>query len=213
MAVREEERQDQHDAHVRKFDARVRVPGKKALEKGRVAEAKADDEGKRTVHHRMVQDPAVSDAEYFHQRQSKSGPYVGKVAVAMNMVEYVGGLCRLSGTSETQIMAAAKYRMIYDRAQIGGARAIDYSAVKVDSSGPRDDLLAGKVADNLEAYKSAVRHIGMIASAMVERVICHDHPLTNRGMGARARARARDDLFAALDDLAVHFQLVTRKAA
>ncbi len=87
---------------------------------------------KRIVAHRLVQDPSMSDAQYWHERQTKSGPHVGKVYVATNMVELIGGLARLSGATEMHIMAAAKYRMAYDRAQIGGARAADYAAVKVD---------------------------------------------------------------------------------
>lgn len=168
---------------------------------------------KRVISHRLVQDPSMSDAEYWHQRQTKSGPLVGKVSVAMNMVEYVGGLARLEGASEMQIMAAAKYRMAYDRAQIGGARAVDYSAVKVDTSGPSGDPLAGRMADALEAYKQAVRCLGMLRSSTVERVICHDQSLTHRGMGSRARARAKQELFEALDDLAAHFKLTTKRAA
>lgn len=162
---------------------------------------------------RWIQDPAMSDAEYFHQRQSKSGPYVGKVAVLTNMVELVGGLARLKGASEMQVMAAARYRNAYDRAQIGGARAVDYAAVKVDTSGPGGDVLMGRHADYLEAYKNAVRCLGMLRSSFVERVIVHDQPLTHRGMGSRARERAKDELFSALDDLAEHFQLTSRRAA
>jgi hypothetical protein len=167
----------------------------------------------RIVQHRLVQDPSMTDAEYFHQRQIKSGPHVGKVTVAMSMVEYVGGLARLSGASEVQIMAAARYRMVFERAQIGGARAVDYAAVKVDTSGPRDDVLFGTVADALDNYKGAVRHLGMMRSSLVERIVCHDQSLTNRGMGARARARAKDELFEALDDVAVYFKLTTRRVA
>lgn len=165
------------------------------------------------VEFRMVPDPSMTDAEYFHQRQIKSGPNVGKVAVATNMLEYVGGLARLKGASEIQIMAAAKYRQAFDRAQIGGARAMDYAAVKVDTSGPIGDPLAGRVVDALEAYKQAVRCLGMVRSSLVERVICHDQSLTHRSMGARARARAKNDLFNALDELAEHFKLATKRAA
>lgn len=167
----------------------------------------------RIIEHRMIQDPAISDAEYWHQRQTKSGPYVGKTSAAMNMIEYIGGLARLKGASEMQIMAAAKYRMAFERAQIGGARAVDYAAVKVDTSGPGADPLAGRTAEALEQYKRAVRHLGMVRSNLVERVVCHDQSLTHRGMGARARARAKDDLFTALDELAVHFKLVMKRAA
>lgn len=161
----------------------------------------------------LVQDPYMTDAEYHHQRQVKSGPNVGKVSVVMNMVEYIGGLARLSGANEMQITAAAKYRMAYERAQIGGARAVDYAAVKVDTSGPGEDALAGRRVDALETYTDAVRHLGMVRSSIVERVVCHDQSLTSRGMGARARERAKRELFDALDDLAVHFQLATKRAA
>jgi hypothetical protein len=201
-----------HNAHVRARRAHV-VATKNALEFGRLAEGRAAAADHRSVEHRFVQDPAISDAEYFHQRQTKSGPYVGKVSVAANMIEYIGGLARLKGASEMQIMAAAKYRNAYDRAQIGGARAVDYTAVKVDTSGPREDMLQGHHVDALEAYKEAVRCLGMLRSSLIERVIVHDQPLTHRGMGARARAGAKDDLFSALDDLAVHFKLVTKRAA
>ncbi|UJW87903.1 DUF6456 domain-containing protein [Devosia sp. SL43] len=167
----------------------------------------------RVVQHDLVQDPYMTDAEYFHQRSIKSGPAVGKVSVSRNMVEYVGGLARLGGASEMHLMAAAKYRTAYERAQIGGARAVDYAAVKVDTSGPREDVLAGRTVDALEAYKDAVRCLGMMRSSVVERVICHDQSLTTRGMGSRARDRAKRELFAALDDLAVHFKLAMKRAA
>ena len=167
----------------------------------------------RVIEHRLMQDPSMSDAEYFHQRQEKSGPNVGKVYVQMNMVEMIGGLARLKGASEMQIMAAARYRNAFDRAQIGGARAVDYAAVKVDTSGPRGDIMDGNRVDALEAYKNAVRCLGMLRSSFVERVICHDQALTTRGMGARQRSIAKQELFACLDDLAVHFNLTMKKAA
>lgn len=202
----------QHDAHVRA--RRRHVVGEKVeAEQARVEQAKANADDKRMTSHRMVQDPSITDAEYFHQRQTKSGPNVGKVAAHVNMVEFIGGLARLSGASEMQIMAAAKYRNTYERAQIGGARAVDYAAVKVDTSGPRGDVLLGRQVDDLEAYKDAVRFLGLMDSALVERVVCHDHPLTTRGMGARARAKAKEDLFSILDDLAEHFKLTTKKRA
>lgn len=155
----------------------------------------------------------MTESEYWHQRQVKSGPNVGKVYVQMNMVEMIGGLARLKGASEMQIMAATKYRNAFDRAQIGGARAVDYAAVKVDTSGPRGDILDGNRVDALQAYKEAVRCLGMLRSLLVERVICHDQSLTTRGMGARARSAAKAELFACLDDLSVHFKLTMKQAA
>lgn len=167
----------------------------------------------RIIEHRLIQDPSMSDSEYFFQRQSKSGPLVGKVTAAFNMIEYIGGLARLKGASEMQIMAAAKFRMAFDRAQIGGARAVDYAAVKVDTSGPQGDPLAGGTVDALQQYKEAVRCLGMVRSSLVERVVCHDQSLTHRSMGATAKMKAKDELFTALDDLAVYFRLTTKRAA
>src|SRR5690554_3233713 len=120
------------------------------------------------IEHRLMQDPSMTDAEYFHQRQAKSGPNVGKVYVQMNMAELIGGLARLKGVSEMQIMAAAKYRNAYDRAQIGSARAVDYAAVKVDTSGPRGDVLDAGRVDALDDYARAVRCLGMMRSMIVE---------------------------------------------
>ncbi|MBJ6986925.1 hypothetical protein [Devosia sp. MC521] len=162
---------------------------------------------KRIIAARLIQDPSMSDAEYYHQRQIKSGPNVGKVMVQFNLVEYIGGLARLEGVSELQIMAAAKYRNAYERAQIGGARAVDYEAVKVDTSGPREDVLTLSVADALETYRRAAQFLGLTRSSHIERVVCHDQPLTSRGMGARERSRAKEELLATLEDLAAHFKL------
>lgn len=53
----------------------------------------------------------------------------------------------------------------------------------------------------------------MVASSLVERVVCHDMPLTSRGMKSWERQKAKEVLSAALDDLAVHFKLMTKKAA
>lgn len=204
----------QHDAHVRtRFDILAALELERVRRDLRRPPEPELDPARQVLDTRWIQDPAISDSEYFHQRQTKSGPYVGKVSAFTNMVEYIGGLARLKGASEMQIMAAAKYRNSYDRAQIGGAQAVDYAAVKVDTSGPREDALAGRHVDALEAYKDAVRCLGMIRSSFVERVIVHDQPLTTRGMGSRARDRAKTELFAALDDLAVHFKLAMKQAA
>lgn len=156
---------------------------------------------------RLVPDPAMTDAEYFHQRRTKTGPHVGKVGVAMNMLELIGGLARIKGVTEPQEAAAAKYRLLHDRAQIGGARAIDYAAVKVDTSGQAYGATAEIGEDARRQYKDAVRHLGMVRSSLVERVVVYDQSITMvAGKSSRARARGTRDLLDALDDLAVHFK-------
>lgn len=190
-------------------DRRDTIAAKKAAEQARKAKARVE----RVSTPRLIPDPSMSPAEYFHQRLVRSGPNVGKVVTMYNMREYVGGLANLKDASEMQIMAAAKYRNIYDRAQIGGARAMDYAAVKVDTSGPSGDGMRDATIDAVDEYQAATQFLGMVKSSVIERVIVHDQSLTFRGMAARARERAKVELFAALDDLAVHFKLITKRAA
>lgn len=159
---------------------------------------------------RLVQDPAITDAEYFHQRQTKSGPYVGKVGVTINMLELVGGLARIRDRTELQEAAAAKYRLLHERSQIGGARAVDYAAVKVDTSGPSDSASAEIGEDARRQYKDAVQYLGMTRSSLVERIVVYDQSVSAvAGKGARARMTATRDLLDALEDLAVHFKFAT----
>lgn len=162
----------------------------------------------------MVQDPSMTDAEYYHQRQMKPGPHVGKVAARVSMSSLIGGLARLHGVTDAQKMAAARYRSLYEGAQIGGARAVDYAAVKVDTSGPPPQLAIEHGEDARRKYSAAVRHLGMIRSSLVESVIVHDIPMVKiAGLSSRARARKTQELFDILDDLAVHFKLINRRAA
>lgn len=167
-------------------------------------------DGVRHVERRLVPDPMMSDAEYFEQRRTRSGPHVGKVSAEINMVELIGGLARIADRSEVQEAAAARFRLLHERAQLGGARAIDYTAVRVDTSGGGDAVEFGERARH--DYADAVRHLGLIRSSLVERVVVYDMSLRDiAGGGARARSRAKADLGDALDDLAVHFRLAPRR--
>lgn len=81
---------------------------------------------------------------------------------------------RIKGVTEPQEAAAAKYRLLHDRAQIGGARAIDHTAVRVDTSGQADVCIAEIGDDTGRQYKDAVRYLGMNRSSLVERIVVYD---------------------------------------
>lgn len=167
----------------------------------------------RIIGERWVPDPSMTDAEYYHHRRTKSGRNVGKVEARINMVELIGGLARIDHT-ETQEAAAARFRLVYERAQIGGARATDYAKTKVDTSGPVDDMVEAVGAGARVEYSAAVQYLGMIRSSLVERIVVHDLSISSvAGRGMRARRRVTVDLLSALDDLAVHFRLAGKKAA
>lgn len=161
---------------------------------------------------RWIQDPAISDAEYFHLRSTQSGPYVGKEFVPVNMLGLIGGLARIKDRSEVQVAAAAKYRLLHERAQLGGARSIDYAAVRVDTSGGGDVVEFGEAARR--DYADAVRYLGMLRSSLVERIVVHDMSLRDvAGQGGRGKAKAKQGLLSALDELAVHFKLAPKPRA
>lgn len=180
--------------------------GKRKKELGTM-DAMADD-GVRLVQWRLVPDPTMSDAEYFAQRQANDGPHVGKAHAQVNMIGLIGGLARIKGRTPAQEQAAAHYRLLHERAQIGGARAIDYAAVRVDTSGSPGGLVLEIGEEARGDYADAVRYLGMMRSSLVERIIVHDMSLRDvAGGGGRRVADARVRLLDALDALAVHFRL------
>ncbi|MBS1725041.1 MAG: hypothetical protein JSS66_19040 [Armatimonadetes bacterium] len=75
--------------------------------------------------------------------------------------------------------AAERFRMIYERAEIGGSRAIDYGKVKVDVSFRYRDIPDATVAavkELVEIRRSLRRHYDL-----VEKVAGHGYSLTELG--------------------------------
>ena len=162
----------------------------------------------------LVADPHLTDAEFYHQRQRSSDPYVGLAAAAMNQRGRLGGFAAFKNRTTAQDEAAARFRRMFDRAHRGGVQAIDYRNNKVDSSPFMANAYAGQtgILDAADDYKRAVRHLGLIRSSLVERIVVHDIPMRQIATGARQRNRVAAELRAALDDLADHFGLVQKMA-
>lgn len=168
------------------------------------------DDKNRVIAPRLVPDPYLTDAEYFAQRQKRSGANVGKVVVEINLAELIGGLARIEHT-DAQEQAAARFRGLHERAQIGGARAIDYAAVKVDTSGPAGHLVFEVGAQARAAYADACAFLGSERARLLEKVIVYGHGIgAVVGRNAKARRDASKALLAALDELAVFFGLSAR---
>jgi len=165
----------------------------------------------RQIEHRLVPDPMMTDAEYFERRRARPGPNVGKLSVPINMVELIGGLARIKDRTEQHEAVAARFRLLHDRAQLGGARATDYAAVRVDSS--INTSVVGEIGERARRdYAEAVQFLGMIRSSLVERVVIYDMSLRRiAGGSGRASLRAGQELREALDDLAVHFQMASKR--
>lgn len=97
--------------------------------------------------------------------------------VALNMVELIGGLARIKGVTDEQKLAAAKFRGLWEMAQLGGARAQDYTKVRVDTSGGGEDRTEIIGAAARQEYRDVTQALGMLRSSIVERVLIHDHSL------------------------------------
>lgn len=171
--------------------------------------------GAGSVVKRMVDDPMATPAELEARRRKaldrgKPTLLVGKVEAEVRMATLIGGLARLTKLSEAQIAAATRFRSLWDGAQIGAARGIDYGRVRVDGGGAGD---AGSVVsiDAFEGYRDAVQALGMIDSRLVELVVCHDMSihavarLTEGDAGRGVRRRIEQRLRVAVLRLAVHF--------
>jgi hypothetical protein len=168
-------------------------------------------DGGRQIEQRLVPDPMMTDAEYFERRRVRPGPNVGKVSADINMVELIGGLARVKNRTPLQEVAAARFRLLHERAHLSSARTMDYTAVRVDVSARSGGGAAEHGEQARRDYRAAVRHLGMLASSIVERVVIYDMSLREvAGGGGRASVLAGEALRQALDDLAVHFKLVSK---
>lgn len=72
--------------------------------------------------------PLMTDAEFQHQKEKNPDlENVGKSLAFKSMYEVIGGFSNCPNREPHHEHAAARYLSLYERAQIGGARATDYS--------------------------------------------------------------------------------------
>lgn len=169
---------------------------------------------------RQVDDPMITPAELEHRRRLRlrrlergwvpgkdDPPPPGKIIADVKLTTLVGGLARIKDRSDAQVLAAARYRGLWDRIQIGGARAIDYTAVRVDTSAGPVDLVLSMGDEARQEYRSAVRRLGLVGSKLVEDVVCHDRSLRDLarrvegGDGGAAQERVKRAVLVQIDEL------------
>ncbi|RUT32631.1 hypothetical protein EMQ25_05645 [Arsenicitalea aurantiaca] len=166
---------------------------------------------------RYVPDPMMTRAELLHQidrfpRRRRAG----QVKADVSMSTLIGGLSRVRNRTETQTQGAAHFRRVAERAQLGAARAIDYEAVKVDTSGSGQNLVAEIGADARQEYADAIARLGTGTdrAAVAEHVIVHGLTISKVGrvLGFGDTGAAREKVtaiaLAAADELAEHFGYV-----
>jgi hypothetical protein len=164
------------------------------------------------IEKRMVENPLRTTATYFAELDAKPvEKQPGRIEVNVKMATLIGGFARVHGRSEAETLAAARFRGLYERAQLGGARAMDYEAVKVDTSGPQEEAVFEIGDQARREYMGAVQRLGMDASAIVEQVVVHDMSVRDlckargEGEGGAARERMTQKLRDATNALSEHF--------
>lgn len=140
-------------------------------------------------------------------------PHQSSIMADINQALLVGGLAKVKSKDEFQFLAAAQYCHLYERSQIGGARATDYSQVRVDTSGPQQDVISAEQDAARAAYDRAHKSLGQRRGDIVEQVVVYGvsvrglAKLLQLGDGGHARKRAEKELLEALDVLVDHFEL------
>ena len=126
----------------------------------------------------------------------------------VNRATLIGGLARMKGLTPVQLAAGEWWRSKSDSSLIGGARAIDYEAVRVDVSGGGKDV----VEDGAMARRDlaiARRHLGPFHSSLLDRVICEENSVrdvarADGAAGGSGRLLTTRRVIAALDALVGH---------
>lgn len=176
------------------------------------------DEGepglKRMVDSRLADDPSVTKGllEAVANGEVETQHKVRKFT-PHNMVILIGGLARVKARTEAQTLAAIRYGNLFDRAQIGGARATDYTQVKVDTSGPKQDQITAAQDDARRELTDARRTLGTRSAGIIDMVVIGGASVRKLalklgyGESGKARRKAEADLLAAVGELVVFFKL------
>jgi hypothetical protein len=150
---------------------------------------------------------AVAEGEVQTQHQA------GQMA-AINQTLLVGGLARVKSKSEAQLLAAARYCHLYEVAQIGPTRATDYTQVRVDTSGPRQDPVTFSQDAQRAELAGARVALGARAASIVDQIVVYGISVRQlaeklrMGQGGQARRRLERELLDGLDVLVGHFRLL-----
>lgn len=168
-----------------------------------------------SVDRRYVPDPLMTRATFLEETAKyPDARWVGWIKADVSMQVLIGGLARVRGKTEAQVQAAAEFRNLAERALIGGAKAIDYSKTRVDTSGPTENYEIEGTEDARRKYLAAVTRLGGPDShrcQIVEKMVVHGMSVSAvaidllHGDGGAARSKVTAEVLAATDELAKEF--------
>lgn len=166
-----------------------------------------------------VSAPLQTWAGFLHQLDTNA-PNPGRERAMVDRRSLMGGFCRFHGT-EAQEQAAARFKAIFERSQVGGAKAVDPSRENVDGGGINPESVIEIGADARRLYNHIFAALGRQAMQRLEFVVVGD-----KGPTAYARWRYRMaqpdgrtvgqgsvEVRGILEEVAVLLKLQNRRAA
>lgn len=168
------------------------------------------------IREERVDSPLLTWAQFLHELE-QGKPNAGKQIVSMNMRTVLGGFCRFHGT-EAQQKACAKLKSLYERSQVGGAKAVDPSLEPVDGGGINPEANIEIGADARREYNAVRALLGRQDLDRIEFVVIRERGPTpyakwrGFGDGGRGVSRGMVEVREIADRLAEHWQLQTRRA-
>lgn len=122
---------------------------------------------------KRVDSPDMGYAQYMAELATVGPARAGKIDVRVNMRSVMGGFAKFDGT-EAQQQAASRFRSLWDRGQVGGARAVDTSRETVDGGylNPEGNIISGE--DARREYRRITTGLGTVDTERFEQVVNWD---------------------------------------
>lgn len=168
------------------------------------------------IEERKVDNPTTSWAQFLHELDTKPA-HAGKISATVNLTTLLGGFAKFGGT-EAQQKAAARFKAIHERAQVGGSRAVDPSNEPVDGGWLNPEAVFESGHDARKEVARSRSILGRHDYKLAEFVILGESGPSaytkwragRETINGRMRSHYRSELYRIMDRLAVFWGYQTR---
>lgn len=158
-------------------------------------------------------------AGFLHQLDTNA-PNPGRERAMVDRRSVMGGFCRFNGTP-SQEEAAARFKAIYERSQVGGAKAVDPSREAIDGGGINPESVIEIGADARAQYNRLFTALGQQTMQRLEFVVIGENGPTAYARwryrmqkpDGRTTSQGAVEMRGVMDEVAVVLRLQNRRAA
>jgi len=141
--------------------------------RGQTGAAPEPDRSRQVIVSELTDNPLATWSQFLHELDAGRAN-AGRIAVKRNLTTLCGGFALFHG-DDAQRRAAARFRSLYEQAQIGGAKAVDPSIEHVDGGGINPEATFERGADARKAFNAMYQHLGRLDYRRAEYVIIGEH--------------------------------------